>query len=211
MERVSAAIYARTCTADGRQDLDNQLLELRRFAITQGWDISREYIDQDGGGKSNRVQFRGLFCDASQRRVDVVLFWALDRFTREGSLETLQYLNQLSSYGVGSRSFTESYIDSCGMFRDAIIAILGAIAKQERARISKRVHAGLVRARARGTRSGQPIGRPHVILNRDRVFELRQQGLSWRQIGGKLRAGATTVRRAWKAAKPCQKVVAVQR
>jgi DNA invertase Pin-like site-specific DNA recombinase len=211
MKKFSAAIYARTSTADGRQDLDNQLLQLRQFAVTQGWEISGEYVDQDSGGKSNRAQFRRLFYDASQRQFDVVLFWALDRFTREGSLETLQYLNQLSSYGVGFRSFTESYLDSCGMFRDAIIAILGAIAKQERTRISERVHAGLVRARVRGTRSGQPIGRPRVIVNRDRVVELRKQGLSWREIAAKLRAGATTVRRAWKAAKPCQKVVAVKR
>jgi DNA invertase Pin-like site-specific DNA recombinase len=205
------AIYARVSAADGRQEVENQLAELRRFASAQGWKVTGEYIDQDSGGKSNRVQFRRLFYDASQRRFDVVLFWALDRFTREGSLETLQYLNQLSSYGVGFRSFTESYLDSCGMFRDAIIAILGAIAKQERTRISERVHAGLARARARGTRSGQPIGRPRVILNRDRILELRRQGLSWREIAAKLRAGATTVRRAWKAAKPCQKVVAVRR
>ena len=38
---------------------------------------------------------------AARRRFDVVLFWALDRFTREGALATLQYLNRLSSYGVG--------------------------------------------------------------------------------------------------------------
>ena len=70
-----------------------------------------------------------MFMDAAQRRFDVVLFWALDRLTREGALETLQYLNQLSRYGVGYRSFTEAYLDSCGMFREAVIAILGAIAK----------------------------------------------------------------------------------
>jgi DNA invertase Pin-like site-specific DNA recombinase len=29
-------------------------------------------------------------------------------------------------------------LDSCGMFRDPVIAILGAIAKQERVRISER-------------------------------------------------------------------------
>jgi hypothetical protein len=53
----------------------------------------------------------------------VVLFSALDRFTREGALETLKYLDQLSGYGVGYRSFTEPYLDSCGVFKDAIIAI----------------------------------------------------------------------------------------
>jgi len=198
------AIYARVSTSDGRQDADNQLGELRRFADSQGWIIIGEFIDHESGGKADRTEFRRLFREAAQHRFDVVLFWALDRFTREGPLETLQYLNQLSSYGVGFRSFTEAYLDSCGLFRDAIIAILGAIAKQERARIADRVQAGLNRARANGTRSGQPIGRPTVIVDRDQALKLRQQGLSWRQIACKLRVGATTVRRACEAAKPCQ-------
>ena len=80
-----------------------------------------------------------MMADAAQRQFDVVLFWALDRFTREGALETLQHLNWLGSYGVGFRSFTEPYLDSCGIFKDAVIAILGTIAKQERVRISERV------------------------------------------------------------------------
>ena len=43
---------------------------------------------------------------------------------REGMLETLQHRNRLTSYGVGFRSFTEAYLDSCGLFKDAVIAIL---------------------------------------------------------------------------------------
>ena len=155
-----AAIYARVSTADGRQETENQLVQLRQFAETQGWEIVREYVDQESGSRSDRPEFRRLFDDASRRRFDVVLFWSLDRFTREGSLETLQYLNQLGSYGVSFRSFTEAYLDSCGFFKDAIIAILGAIAKQERARISERVRAGLDRAKKKehglGIRSDGP-------------------------------------------------------
>lgn len=37
-----------------------------------------------------------MFTNAAQRRFEVLLFCALDRLTREGALETLQYLNQLS-------------------------------------------------------------------------------------------------------------------
>jgi DNA invertase Pin-like site-specific DNA recombinase len=98
--------------------------------------------------------------DASQRQFDVVIFWALDRFTREGALQTLQYLNQLSSYSVGYRSSTEPYLDSCGMFKDAVIAILGTIAKQERVRLSERVRAGLHRARSHEPRAGKPLAGP---------------------------------------------------
>lgn len=128
----------------------------------------------------------------------MVLFWALDRLTREGARETLQYLNQLSEYGVAFRSFREPYLDSCGMFRDAIIAILGAIAKQERARMVERVRAGLSRARIHGTRSGKPVGRPKAVFRRDKIIELRSEGKSWREIASECRVGTTTVRRAYK-------------
>ncbi len=79
-----------------------------------------------------------LFAAASQRKFDVVLFWSLDRFSREGVLETLRHLERLASYGVGYRSFTEQYLDSFGIFKDAVLAILEVIAKQERVRLSER-------------------------------------------------------------------------
>jgi DNA invertase Pin-like site-specific DNA recombinase len=80
---------------------------------------------------------------------------------RENNLRSLTgrasfHLNRLTSYGVGYRSFTEQYFDSCGIFKDAVIAIIATVAKQERVRISLRVRAGLEVARARGARIGRP-------------------------------------------------------
>jgi DNA invertase Pin-like site-specific DNA recombinase len=68
----------------------------------------------------------------ARRDIDVVVFWSLDRFTREGALATLQHLDRLGSYGVRFRSYTEPYLDSCEVWGNAMIAILGTIAKQER-------------------------------------------------------------------------------
>jgi DNA invertase Pin-like site-specific DNA recombinase len=188
-----ACIYARVST--DRQETENQLAQMRRFAESQQWEICGEYIDHETGKHNDREQFRRLFVDASQREFDVVLFWALDRFTREGPLETLQHLNVLSNYGVAFRSFTEPYLDTCGIFKEAVIAILGTIAKQERIRISERVRAGLERARKSGTKTGRPIGRPRVVFRRDQVAELRAQGLSWPRIARKVGASVRTVRR----------------
>lgn len=189
-----AAIYARVSTA--WQETENQIAQMRRFAESQHWEIHREYIDYETGKHADRQEFIRLFQAASQREFDVVLFWALDRFTREGPLETLQHLNLLANYGVSFRSFTEPYLDTCGIFKEAVIAILGTIAKQERIRISDRVRAGLERARKNGTRTGLPIGRPRAVFRHDQVAELRRQGLSWSQIARRLGASVRTVRRA---------------
>ena len=187
---MRAAIYGRVSTDDGRQDVENQLAELRRFAANQGWEIVAELIDHESGGDADRVEFGRLFKEAEQCRFDVVLFWALDRFTRDGSLETIQHLDRLTSYGVAYRSFNEPYLDTCEMFKRTI-------AKQERIRISEHVRAGLSRARAQGTRSGRPVGRPPVVVRiRDEAIALKATGLSWPQIAQKLGVGVTTVRRA---------------
>jgi DNA invertase Pin-like site-specific DNA recombinase len=83
---------------DRGQEVENQLQQLRAFAKQQGWEICREYIDHETGSRSDRDEFQSLFRDAGQHKFDVVLFWALDRLSREGTLETLQHLNRLASF-----------------------------------------------------------------------------------------------------------------
>lgn len=188
---MRAAIYARVSTKDKGQDTENQLAQLREFAQKQDWTVSHEYIDHETGSTSDREQFQAMFRDASRRKFDVALFWSLDRLSREGVLETLQHLNGLTSYGVGYRSFTEQYLDSCGIFRDAVIGILATIAKQERLLISQRVRAGLDRARAKGKR----LGRPRVAVDAARIGRLRAEGLGWKQIASKMGVGVGTLYR----------------
>src|SRR5579859_6621288 len=175
---MRAGIYARVSTKDKGQEVENQLRELRAFAALQGWTVYREYVDHETGKNDDRAEFQSMFRDASQRKFDVLLFWALDRLSREGVLETLQHLNRLTSYGVGYRSFTEQYFDSCGVFRDAVIAIVATVAKQERVRISERTRAGLAVARAKG----KTLGRPSLNVNPAEVARLRTDGLSFRAI-----------------------------
>src|SRR5580693_7449075 len=186
------AIYGRVSTRDKRQEVENQLAQLREFAGTQCWTISCEYADRESGAKRNRIEFQEMFRDAAHRRFDLLLFWSLDRFTREGVLETLTHLNLLTGAGVGYRSFTEPYFDSCGIFKDAVISILATIAKQERIRLSERVRAGLDRARSRGAR----LGRPRKFADGHRIAELRAKGRSWRKIARAMGLSAKTCRRA---------------
>ena len=50
-----------------------------------------------------------------------------------------------------SRDRFKQYLDSCGIFKDAVLSILATIAKQERIRLSERTMAGLEKARKRLT------------------------------------------------------------
>jgi DNA invertase Pin-like site-specific DNA recombinase len=175
MKPKRVVLYARVSTKDKGQDTRNQLSQLRNFCASQDWTIPREYIDHASAKTGDRPQFKAMMEAASRHEFDLVLFWSLDRFSREGVLETLQYLRTLTSYGVGWKSFTEQYLDSCGIFRDAVLSILATIAKQERIRLSERTVAGLERARKQG-RIG---GRLRVVTDRAKVAELRG-----RQVAG---------------------------
>src|SRR6516165_7939016 len=182
MKPKRIVLYARVSTKDKGQDTKNQLAQLRDFCAKQDWTITVEYVDHASAKTGDRPQFKAMMAAAARREFDLVLFWSLDRFSREGVLETLQYLRTLTSYGVGWKSFTEQYLDSCGIFRDAVLSILATIAKQERVRLSERTVAGLERAR----RQGRIGGRRPLVVNRSKVFELDADGLTCREIGDEL-------------------------
>jgi DNA invertase Pin-like site-specific DNA recombinase len=191
---MQVALYARVSTRDKGQDTENQLAQLRAFAASQHWTVVHEYVDRATGKHSDREQFQRLFEDASRRNFDLVLFWSLDRFSREGVLETLHHLQRLAQHGVGYRSFTEQYLDSCGIFEDAVLSILATIAKQERIRISERVHAGLAKAR----KQGRVGGRPRLILSHAKVLAMSQDGATIREIAEEMGVSPASIHRILK-------------
>ncbi len=192
---MKTAIYARVSTKDGRQDEENQLKQLRTFAASQGWEIVHEYVDKASGKRGDRDQFQKMFLAASRREFDCLLFWSLDRLSREGTVKTLNHLERLNGYGVNYRSFTEQYLDSTGMFKEAVIGILAAVAKQERVRLSERTIAGLQRAKAQGRVGGRPKAEDAEPKLMAKIGRLRSQGQSIRAIASALRKSPNTVLR----------------
>jgi DNA invertase Pin-like site-specific DNA recombinase len=196
---MKIALYARVSTKDKGQDYANQLLELKAFIerkANEGWLLSAEYVDKASGKSADRPAFRKMLDAASRKEFDMVLFWSLDRFSREGVLETLQHLKALTSHGVEWFSYREEYLRSIGPFRDAVLGILAAIAKQERIRLSERVVAGLSRAKAQG----KTLGRPKAAVRPERVLALREKGLSLRAIATMTGVSVMTVQRIVEAA-----------
>jgi DNA invertase Pin-like site-specific DNA recombinase len=178
---MKVAIYTRVSGKSNRQDAANQSLQLVEYCQRQGWEYT-EYTDRMSGTRADRAEFQRMFEDARLKHFDMVLFWALDRFSREGTLKTLEYLQRLDSFGVAWKSLTEQYLDSTGMFRDAVIAILATIAKQEHARLSERVVAGLRRVK----REGKILGRKRIILDREKIRTMHAAGQSLRAIAAEV-------------------------
>lgn len=139
---------------------DNQLFQLRGFC--EEWErhaLVAEYVDRESGtkGRRERKDFDRMFADAARRRFDVLLFWALDRFSREGVRKTIAYLERLDQCGVAFKSYTEPFLDTDNeLIAHIVLGVTSYYAQQEALRISDRTKAGLERAR----RSGKVLGRP---------------------------------------------------
>jgi DNA invertase Pin-like site-specific DNA recombinase len=156
---VRVAIYARISTDDRGQDPENQLGELRAWCANAGHTVAREFVDCESGrkGADKRKQFAEMFDDAAKRKFDCVLFWALDRFSREGMVQTIIHLQRLSCYGVVFHSYTEPHLATDNeLVRNILLALLSSLAKVEAQKISDRTRAGMARAKAKGIRVGRP-------------------------------------------------------
>src|SRR5260221_13069940 len=153
---IRTAYYLRVSTE--AQELENQRREILPFIDRRGWKLVHTFEDVMSGRKreKDRPGFAAMFKSAHQRKFDILVFWALDRLTREGTRATLNYLQRLESKGVGYVSYQEQWLDSTGPFKDVMISMFATLANQERARISERTIAGLKVARAKGKRLGRP-------------------------------------------------------
>jgi DNA invertase Pin-like site-specific DNA recombinase len=171
---MRVAIYARVSTLDKGQDPENQLRELRAWCANSRHTISREYVERESGrkGADKRKQFAALFEDAAKRKFDCVLFWALDRFSREGMAQTIVHLQRLTSYGVTFHSYTEPHLATDNeLVRNILLALLSSLAKVEAQKISERTKAGMARAKAKGVK----VGRPRIEL-RQKIVQRSAKG-----------------------------------
>ncbi len=127
------------------------------------------------GGKSDRSEFKQLLLEAYQKKFDLVVFWRLDRFSREGALPTLKYLKELRDHGVNYKSFTEPYLDSLGPFNDVIVSMLATIAAHGLIKISENTKASLAKKKAAGIQLGAPVTGAAIIA---KAQALKEEGKS---------------------------------
>ena len=161
-------LYLRVSTKNG-QTVDNQ-----RQAITdaissrRGWIIAEEFADEGisgAKGRDKRPEFDRLLREVVRGKIDVVAAWSVDRLGR--SLQDLVgFLGELNAAGC-DLYLEKQAVDTTTPAGRALFQMLGVFAEFERAIIQERIHAGLARARDKGTKSGKPIGRARIDAGRE--------------------------------------------
>jgi DNA invertase Pin-like site-specific DNA recombinase len=94
-QRRRASLYVRVST-DG-QTVENQVRELTQIAERRGWEVVETYRDAGISGakaREKRPDLDRMLKDASRRKFDVVMAWAIDRLGRSliDLLGTIQHL-----------------------------------------------------------------------------------------------------------------------
>ena len=189
------AIYARVSTDKKGQDPENQLFQLRAWCDRMGYVVVGEYVDHESGSKSadQRQQLGRLFAEAARREFDMVLVWALDRFSRKGMASTVVDLQRLSSHGISFHSFTEEHLSTDNeLVRNVLLAVLASLAKLERQKISERTKAGLERARAKGKRLGRA---PFSRAAEEKLRTALDTGKNWHRISRSIGIPYSTVKK----------------
>ncbi len=192
---LRAALYARVST--DRQSTENQLLELRQAAERLGWEVVGEFVDKGisgAKGRKDRPQLDALLKGVARKDFDVVASWSVDRLGRS-LIDLVNMLQELHSTGVDLYLHQQG-INTTTPAGKALFGMMGVFAEFERGMIQERVRAGMARAKAKGTKTGNAIGRPAVSTAiEDRIRELRTEGLGMIKIAAQAGCGVSVVQR----------------
>jgi len=146
---MRVAIYARVSTEE--QESSNQLKALTEWAKVRGLEVAKVYQESASAWRDgHQKELAHLLHDATFRRFDIVLVWALDRLSREGSLKILLLIKRLGNYGIRVWSKQEPWTEMPSEFVDILYALTGWVAHMESKRLSERTKAGLERAKSGG-------------------------------------------------------------
>ncbi len=186
-ESMKIAIYTRVSTHD--QSVEMQLSDLRRYCEERRFKVFKEYNDEGvSGAIDKRPALEELMDDARKRKFDAVLCWRFDRFARS-TKHLITGLEEFRHLGIEFISYQEN-IDTSSPLGKAIFTIVSAIAELERNIIIERVKAGIRRAKENGKRLGRP---KRLNLNVEELQKMRQEGLSFKKIGERVKACPATI------------------
>ena len=140
---MKIAAYCRISTEKEAQidSLEKQIEFFNEFTKKNGYELYKLYADEGISGKQikHRKQFQQMMIDAKAKKFDKVVVKDVSRFARN-TVDLLQSVRELKSYNVQVDFLNNGEVMEGGS--EFILTILGAMAQQESANMSKRVKFG---------------------------------------------------------------------
>ncbi len=194
--KQKAVIYSRVSTLLGQDPL-HQLVPCRQLCENRAFEVVDEYVDHITGSSERRKDLDRLVRDARMGKFKVIVVYALDRLARDTRF-LLNLLHELDGYGVCLVSIRES-LDFSSPVGRAVLGVISVISQLEKEIISERIRTALAvkKMTAEQTGNGWKSGRPTKVTPEleTKIIEMKNEGLSIRQIARKLSVSKTSVLR----------------
>jgi DNA invertase Pin-like site-specific DNA recombinase len=151
-----AALYVRVSTDKQSESVANQTSALRQVAERRSWQVVEVYTDEGisgAKGRDKRPALDAMLNDASRRKFDVVMAWAIDRVGRS-LVDLLGTIQHLEAAGV-DLYLDQQNIDTTTPMGRLLFQVTGAFAEFERSMIKQRVQVGLNSIKAKIAKDGK--------------------------------------------------------
>ena len=195
-----AFAYVRASTMEEVRQGSNerQKEEIRQYTHSEGYELEFFEDKAKSGKNTMRPEFERML-KSLDGRPQIVIVSKIDRFARSLSdlLKTLEFLDQND---IGFVSVNDPGIDTTTPNGRLLLQILGAFAEFERNMINSRTRAGREQAMNKGVKFGRPAlkTRNGSFIDKRKVLELKEKGLSARAIAKLLGSSITPVLRILK-------------
>jgi DNA invertase Pin-like site-specific DNA recombinase len=196
-DKNSMCGYIRISTNE--QHSINQEDKLREFGVTI-------FFKDEGVSGSKlameRTDFKEMMKYIKEHpAIKTIVVYELSRLGRN-MLDAITMFITLEKQGYRIWSLTEDWThqDDPSM-RSLMLLIVSWMNEMELKRLSQRTKAGMDRVKLYGSKSGKPIGRPVVGLDKDIVMNLRKEGKSWKFIADTFKTDISTLfryRKNWR-------------
>lgn len=184
-------IYIRTST--DQQNPENQLADIHTIAPKD----AKIYKEQQSAWKDHIIT-RPIFkeiCDLIKTgNVSTFAVWDLDRIYRN-RIKTVEFMQLCKHYNTTVISYRQTWLNELetipqpwgDIVKDLLIQVLGWISEEESGKKSERVKI------AYKNHKGKKWGRPKVDTNKFEILQLKNQGMSIRQIAQELNLSKSKV------------------
>jgi len=179
---------------------ENQRLAINRWAEEKGFEIQGYFIDKFISGAippRERPQYISMLNFCKDNAIDIIIFYDVSRLGRNLE-ETLYELKRLIEEGYNVYFVYPDFLNKINdpMMRKFIVSMFAWFAELYRYDIIQRTKEGMLRAKLQGKR----IGRPPKKIDMKKVEELREKGVSLRDIARIMNVGYSTLLRKIKSA-----------
>ena len=177
-------IYARCSTDESKQDVEVQLKELRRYCTAYGWEFD-ELAEYGSGFKSdNQPVLQKVLEKIRLKHYSSLIVYSMDRFSRQSPSKINALLDRIvEEYKCRFIALQQGIDSDSEMTWHVVKPLFTYFANKYSRDLGERVRKGIERKKQLKKYSG---GRPKIEIDTERIKNLRESGMSYRQIASEI-------------------------